>query len=359
VLRGQHLGRGQQRGLAAGVGRGQHGPERHDGLARPDLTLDKPVHGLVAGHVIGDLAPHQLLVAGESEGQVLVESFEVAARFRHARNGLVLVSDAPLLEQGRLQHEGLVETQGVTGALPIGGLGGAVDELERLPVGEQSALVGQLGRHGVGHVAEAVEDELDRLGDLPGRDRRRRRIDGDRLLEPLGRGGRAVFELDVVEHLVVGVRELQGAPVVGDLSREDAASADGQLGLAPRLVEEGEGEKARAVGDAHLEDGAVARLHGALLDGAHLGHDGDVLPQGQLVERREFAAFDVATGVVAQQVADRDDAEGLREGGGCLAAQAARCELGVEDAAAVRRDRGRRGHTPILGATADTDNMLA
>ena len=51
VLGGQHLGGRQQRGLAAGVDDGQHGPQRHQRLARADLALQQPLHRLRPGQL--------------------------------------------------------------------------------------------------------------------------------------------------------------------------------------------------------------------------------------------------------------------------------------------------------------------
>ena len=44
VLRGQHLGRRQQRGLAAGVDHSQHRPKCDQGLARAHLALQQSLH---------------------------------------------------------------------------------------------------------------------------------------------------------------------------------------------------------------------------------------------------------------------------------------------------------------------------
>ena len=55
VLLGEHLGRGEQRGLPAGVDDGEHRPQRDDRLAGADLALQQPVHRVLAGQVGGDL----------------------------------------------------------------------------------------------------------------------------------------------------------------------------------------------------------------------------------------------------------------------------------------------------------------
>ena len=52
VLLGEHLGRRQQRGLAAGVDDPQHRPQRHDRLAGADLALQQPVHRVAGREVV-------------------------------------------------------------------------------------------------------------------------------------------------------------------------------------------------------------------------------------------------------------------------------------------------------------------
>ena len=55
VLLGEHLGGGEQRGLAAGVDDAQHRPQRDQGLAGADLALQQPVHRVRLGELALDL----------------------------------------------------------------------------------------------------------------------------------------------------------------------------------------------------------------------------------------------------------------------------------------------------------------
>ncbi len=56
VLLGEHLGRREQRGLAAGVDDAEHGAQRDDGLAGADLALEQAVHRVRLREVVLDLA---------------------------------------------------------------------------------------------------------------------------------------------------------------------------------------------------------------------------------------------------------------------------------------------------------------
>ena len=76
VLLGEHLGRRQQRGLAAGVDDLEHRAQGDHGLAGADLALEQPVHRVAAAELGGDLLAHSALPVGEREGQPLVEPVE-------------------------------------------------------------------------------------------------------------------------------------------------------------------------------------------------------------------------------------------------------------------------------------------
>ena len=65
MLLREHLGGSEQRGLPAGVDDLEHGPDRDHGLARADLALQQPVHGVIAGQVRGDAGANLALARGE------------------------------------------------------------------------------------------------------------------------------------------------------------------------------------------------------------------------------------------------------------------------------------------------------
>jgi hypothetical protein len=109
------------------------------------------------------------------------------------------------------------------------------------------------------------------------------------------------------------MRQLQRLLVAADLASEDAAHAGSQLVLPPRLVEEGQGEEALAVGDAHLEDRAATLAHRPRGRAHHLGDDRGVLVDRQFGERGQLAAPGVAPRIVREQVADRRETEVLLE----------------------------------------------
>ncbi len=90
VLLGEHLGRRQQRGLAAGVDDAQHRAQRDEGLAGPDLALEQPVHRVRSGQVGVDLGPDLALAVGQRERQPRVERRQqraVAPVARHRAQG--------------------------------------------------------------------------------------------------------------------------------------------------------------------------------------------------------------------------------------------------------------------------------
>ena len=67
VLLGQHLGGRHQRPLVAALDGDQQRAHRHDGLARPDVALQQPVHRVRAGQIGVDLGDGPLLGPGQRE----------------------------------------------------------------------------------------------------------------------------------------------------------------------------------------------------------------------------------------------------------------------------------------------------
>ena len=68
VLLGEHLGRGEQRRLAAGVDDAEHRAQGDQRLAGADLALQQPVHRVRLGEVGLDLRADLALPAGSSKG---------------------------------------------------------------------------------------------------------------------------------------------------------------------------------------------------------------------------------------------------------------------------------------------------
>lgn len=87
MLLGEHLGGREHGRLPAAVHDGEHRPQRDQGLARADLSLEEAVHGVFGGQVVEDLLRYGLLALGEGEGQFRVEGVEQAAGDRPARDG--------------------------------------------------------------------------------------------------------------------------------------------------------------------------------------------------------------------------------------------------------------------------------
>ena len=132
VLGGEHLGGSEQRGLAAGVDDLEHREQGDDGLARPDLALQQPVHGVGAREIGADDVGDLLLAVGEDERQTLGEPLAQAAGDGGTRRGRIALERVPTLREHRLQHERLLEAEPVARPLPLLLRARAMDLLERL-----------------------------------------------------------------------------------------------------------------------------------------------------------------------------------------------------------------------------------
>jgi hypothetical protein len=69
VLTSQNIGRHHERSLRAGFHRSNEAEQSHDGLARPDIALQKPQHALGRGHVLQHLVDGARLRTGQGVGQ--------------------------------------------------------------------------------------------------------------------------------------------------------------------------------------------------------------------------------------------------------------------------------------------------
>ncbi len=330
VLPREHLGRRQERRLPARVGDREHRLERDEGLARSDLALHEPVHRDAGGQIGLDRRPDGHLVVGQRERQPFGE---LGRRLtRNASHGDLRPVQRTLPQQRGLQHERLVEPQRVLRLPPVGVDAGVMDEFERPAELEQPAGILHFRRHRVVERRQSVDLGPDDIPDLLAVESRGGAVDRHRRLGP-GSGGLGVGLEIFGERLVHGMRQLAGRAVDADLAGEDRAHP-GLESVRGLPAEERELQGARAVGDDHLDEFAVAVAHRPRLDAAHLRHDRDRVADAQRVERSQIAAGRIAAGVVAEQIADRLESESLLE---------QRCHAGAERRQQARVERSGHG----------------
>ena len=134
MLLGEHLGRGEHRGLAARIGNLQHGAQSHHGLTGTHITLQQAVHGRFTRQIRGNLSAHLLLPLGQLVGQNLKQSIGEATLHGGARLGQVRGTHRVQAGERALQHECLAVThlrlRGTPGVLRVRGVQGAVRPLQ-------------------------------------------------------------------------------------------------------------------------------------------------------------------------------------------------------------------------------------
>ena len=165
VLAGEHLGGRHQRRLGAGFHRAQHGQQRHQRLAGPDVALQQPQHAAGAAEVGVDLRQRACLRrrGGEAEAFQRLGAQRAVARQDAARAGAhpaahhaqrhlsgqqLVIREADAGPVGRRFCRGLDRAQGV-------GEGGpflAAEQGRIVPFG-QGGQAGQRFPHGGAHLA--------------------------------------------------------------------------------------------------------------------------------------------------------------------------------------------------------------
>jgi len=110
MLRGEDFGRRHQGALPAGVDGARGGQRRDHRLARPDIALQQPVHGLGARQVGADLAHHAPLRGGECERQRGLQALPqgVGALRRRQHRGMQARALAPRLVLRELLRQQLL-----------------------------------------------------------------------------------------------------------------------------------------------------------------------------------------------------------------------------------------------------------
>ena len=262
VLGGEHLGRREQRRLAAGVDHLQHRPQR----ARPSCpSRPRPAAAGASGapgQVGGDLGADLALPVGQLVRQPRVERGQQPVR-GGAGGPCRAGSRRPSLRCTRVSCTANASSHlsRVRAAHSASWSAGrwisrsAVPRSTSLRPARRSAGSGSAG------AVQGVQHEPYAAGDRPGRHRGRGRVDRDqRAGELLDLVGRRPPRRRAARYS--GLLSCRLRPELGDLAGEQPAPADLQLALAPGLVEEGQGERAAgAVADDDLEQLAPALPH--------------------------------------------------------------------------------------------------
>ena len=107
--------------------------------------------------------------------------------------------------------------------------------------------------------------------------------------------------------------QLQFALIRADLAGEKAANPGLQRLRSPGLVEKRERKHAVAIGDAHLENAALAPRHATFAHIDNLGNDRNRLANWQVGDGGQLAARRIATRVVREQVGHSLEPQMARE----------------------------------------------
>ncbi len=148
MLFGEDLGRRHDRALVAALHSGEERHERDDGLARPDFTLEEPVHRMRRRHVAADLVNRSLLRPRQLVGKRSHEPVHEGTLGLVRDSGRLL--DLAALAQGKchLESEQLVEHEAFAGRSHLDEIFWEVNRFQRRGPVEQIQPVEQaLGEH--------------------------------------------------------------------------------------------------------------------------------------------------------------------------------------------------------------------
>ena len=243
----------------------------------------------------------------------------------------------------QLEGEQLVELQAFDGPRQLVGVLGEVHAAKGRVEILQLLGLDQLGRHRVGDRRQLLERGEHELADRPRRDAFRGAVDRS---DPPG-----VHQVSLLatEDLRLLVPELETAPISGDGARDrDLETLLVDPGR-PRLVEVRQVEVAGAVGDrdGHHRPALPGQPLVRLVDA---GDHGCLLSDPEVADALHGRAVDVATRVVAEEIAHRSDAHAGEDEVGFVAfvseAGPTSRQLPVheQDRSVERESRRRGGH---------------
>ena len=119
VLLGEHLGRGEQRGLPPGVDHLEHRAERDERLARAHLALQEAVHRMVPAQLVGDQVADLALTTGQLERQPRVEGGQQPVVAAGAGPGTLGAVRRPAPGEHELEHQRLLEAEALLGGADL------------------------------------------------------------------------------------------------------------------------------------------------------------------------------------------------------------------------------------------------
>ena len=287
MLAREDFGGREQRRLRPRLDRREHGAQRHQRLARPDIALQHPQHRLVLRHIVRNFPPHPLLRAGKPEGQS-----QSAGQPPVAADRPPLARAQPLADQHQcdLAGENLVIGQPVARRfLARTGVGALHRRFPRRPATAlDQRCVDPFGKIGPPFERDRSELRQSRVGEPLGQ-----RIDGlvhrDRRL--VAGFGHMVGVHDLA-HVAIKVEPPRDAPCLAqrkELAREARCAAEiDEADMVARAVERLDAER-RARGPART---VILRRH----------LDDDRLPGLRLIEPIDGDAGDEAGGQVEQHI---------------------------------------------------------
>ena len=149
MLLSQDLGRRHQHGLITAVDARDDRRNRHDGLPRPHIALEQPVHRRRLAHIMQDSVDGALLRTGEGEWQRLQKPGQQIARRTVRRLARHRLHVTALLQDADLEHEEFLKRQPSPGALLLGLVLRKVRAPQRLPQPGQTVPPAHCVRQGI------------------------------------------------------------------------------------------------------------------------------------------------------------------------------------------------------------------
>ena len=325
VLLRQHLGGCHQGSLATGLHRGQQGCQGHQGLAAAHISLQQPSHRLGPGHVGPDLGQNPFLRTRQLERQQFPQppAQGLFAIGRGQRWRRLAAQPQPPLSESELQQQELIKHQALPTGLQVFAVPRLVDAQARLRQREQPIALPQGFREGIGPVAHARQQRLNRPPQPLGREPFGEAVDGHQPADLLG----ADWGSRGVEHLDQRILEAGAVGAVAHKAADGHTAAAGKLALlglepagvgeAPTQQKPADTHAARKVLQLQLQDRQVGIARAG--EGVAAPHRRHHRGGAAGLERRdphEMGVVEIVARIVLQKVAADQQTQTRQQGRG-------------------------------------------